>query len=96
MIRSPLITFVFYIITANLSMKGLNNMASSTDQNMKKEGLSLCKAYSQKGTFCVHFYSHRILQKKICTDLRSSREKVRKIILAENGFLRNFKERESK
>ena len=76
-------------------MKSLNNAASSKDQNMEKERLSFCKAYSQKGTFCIHFYSHRILQKKkFCIDLRSSKGKVRKIILAENGFLRNFKERE--
>lgn len=62
MICSAPVRVVFYIITANLSMKSLNNTASSTDQNMKKEFLSLCKAHSQKGTFCVLFYSHRVLQ----------------------------------
>jgi hypothetical protein len=54
------------------------------------------KASSPEGIFCVHFYSHRILKKKKkkFTDLRISREKVRKMILAENGFLSNFKEKE--
>ena len=48
-------------------MKGLYNTASSRNHNMKKDSLSLCKSYSQKGTF-VFISIHTVFKKnKFCT-----------------------------
>jgi hypothetical protein len=90
-IRSAPIRFAFHTITANVSMKGLNYTASSTDQILKKKPHFILQSlFPDRRHLCSFLYTSYFPRKKYFTDLRSSREKSERNMLTEYGLLSIF------